>query len=464
MQPQKEEDGSKIFTYGPLRGRPDMWYEHIPRCQDDPNCFRSACGYCHPERDSRNTRWTWVYPERGQPQPQYTQPQYTQPQFSQAQAQAQAQAQHFLPTPPSQPFYPKEIKSKSEAPSDLDFRAIAPRPYNPWSFNSTELRKDFGSFSLFQRPHTRFSSALKIESPPKNSENQGTHFFPSDQDKLDEKHQDIAMEDKVVKEIEKLVNDPPKVQDETVQDETVQAETAQAVPAVQDEAVQETVQDEAVQDEAVQEKPKDTSSEKEAGQVSPLIKSLNETIPTVPTPASSNSDASSKAAAVLVTARTTLEPKTASFSGTRKELHLKSKSFQKEPLSFASETTKHLRIRKLAGHDQGRAQFSLRGGSSDSKLSKSSQSLQLEKTHAIKKESSSQSLDTDASPPVEGWWEMFILKVRMLIVALCALFAVVFSTVVPKKRTGLSGTTRDNPSGASKSASVPSPSLPSTTR
>jgi len=437
MQPQKEDDGNKIFMYGPLRGRPDMWYEHVPRCQDDPNCFRSACGYCHPERDSRNTRWTWVYPaERAQPHT----------------SQYASQPQNFLP-PPSQPYYPKEIKSKSEVASNLDIIDTSPRPYNPWAFNSTELRKDFGSFSLFQRPHARFSSALKIESP-KNAEKQGTQFFPSDQvqDKLDDKVQDTAIEDKVVQEIEKLVNDTPKVQDEVVQDEVVQ------------------------------EKPKDevalqnASSEQEAGQVKQVpspIKPLNEAIPTVPTPATSNPEASSKTAAVSTTARA-LEPKTASFSDTRKEFHLKSKSFQKEPLSFASETTKQLRIRKLAGHDQGRAQFSLKGGSSDSKLSKSSQSLQLEKTHrldAMKKESSSQLLDTDASPPVEGWLEMFILfwfacgkKVRMLLVALCALFAVVFSTVVPKKRTRSSGYPRDTPSGASKSASVPSPSLPPTAK
>jgi hypothetical protein len=309
------------------------------------------------------------------------------------------------------------------------------------------LRKDLGSFSLFQRPHTRFSSALKIESPKK----QDSELFPSDQvhDKLGDKVQDTTIEDKVVKEIEKLVNDTPKIQDE----------------AVQDEAVQETVQDE-----AVQEKPKDESAQ-ETEQVASPIKSLNEAIPTVPTPVTSNPDAPSKAPAVP----TPSEPKMASFSDIRKEFHLKSKSFQKEPLSFASETTKQLRIRKLAGHDQGRVQFSLRGGSSDSKSSKSSQSLQLEKTHrvdATKKESSSQLLDTDASPPIEGWWEMFILfwfacgkKVRMGIIALFALFAVVFSTVVPQKRTRSSGYTRDSPSGASKSASIPSPSLsPATTK
>jgi len=440
----KEDDGSKIFVYGPLRGRPDMWYDHVPRCQDDPNCFRSACGYCHPERDSRNTRWTWVYPaERVQPNtPQFSQP------------------QHFISSPPSQ-SYPKEIKSKSEVPCNLDFIDTSPRPYNPWAFNSTELRKDFGSFSLFQRPHARFSSALKIESP-KNEEKQGP--FDQVQDKLDDKVHDTAIDDKVVQEIEKLVNDAPEVQPEVVNTEVVNTEVVNT----------EVVHAEVVQDEAVREKPKDESvqelqndsSEQEAVQVKQMP-SPNEAIPAVPTPASSNPEASSKVAAVFTTARTALEPKTASFSDTRKGFHLKSKSFQKEPLSFASETTKQLRIRKLAGHDQRRAQFSLKGGSSDSKLSKSTPSLQLEKTNrldAMKKESSSQLLDTDASPPIEGWWEMFILfwftcgkKMRILIVALCALFAVVFSSVVPKKRT------RDTPSGASK-VSVPSPSLPATAK
>jgi len=81
----------------------------------------------------------------------------------------------------------------------------------------------------------------------------------------------------------------------------------------------------------------------------------------------------------MIASNNTLEPKTVSLSDSgRKEALLKSKSFQKEPLSFASETSKQLRIRKLAGHDQGRVQFSLKGGSSDSKLPKSS--LQLEKT------------------------------------------------------------------------------------
>jgi len=64
---------------------------------------------------------------------------------------------------------------------------------------------------------------------------------------------------------------------------------------------------------------------------------------------------------------------------------------------------------------------------------------------------------------------MFILfwfacgkKVRMLLLALSALFAVVFSKVVPNKSMRLShGHNRDNSSGASKSGSGPSPSLPS---
>jgi len=334
----------------------------------------------------------------------------------------------------------------------------------------------YRAFSLFQQPPVRFSSALKIESP-KTAETQGPQFFPSDQvqDKLDAFVQDSAIEDKV-QEIEKLVNDTPKVQDvvqDVVRDEVVRDEV------VRDEVVPAVVVQDVVQDEVVQEKPKDESaqeqfqnaSEQEAEQVKQVPSPIT---PTVSTPATSNPEVSSKATSVFTTttARTALEPKTASFSDTRKEFHLKSKSFQKESLSFASETTKQLRIRKLAGHDQGRAQFSLRGGSSDSKLSKSSQSLQLEKTRridAMKKESSSQLLDTDASPPVEGWWEMFILfwfacgkKMCALIVTLCALFAVVFSTIVPKKRS--SGSPRDA-SGASKSASVPSPSLlPATTK
>jgi len=280
----------------------------------------------------------------------------------------------------------------------------------------------------------KFSSALKIESP-QNIDKQGAQFFP-DKDKVQDAERAL-MEDKVVQEIE-MVHDSPKVEDEIVQDKDEDNQVAREERNIQ-----------------------------ETGQLSSLIKAVNEATPTLtPEPAISNSDKRATPTEVSTTG-SALEPKTVSSNEiSRKETNFKSKS-------FTSETTKRLLIRKLAGRDQGRVQFSLKGGSSDAKLSKPTQSLHLEKTRRldpVKKESSSQSLDTDASPPIvqeQVWWEMFILfwftcgkKARMLIVALCALFAVVFSRVVPKSARFSAGHNRDNSIGA-YSVSSPSPSLPS---
>jgi len=55
-------DNEKIFKHGPLAGRKEYWYEHVPICSDDPSCFRNSCGYSHPARDSKQIRWEWVYP------------------------------------------------------------------------------------------------------------------------------------------------------------------------------------------------------------------------------------------------------------------------------------------------------------------------------------------------------------------------------------------------------------------
>eukprot|EP00456_Euglypha_rotunda_P036468 TRINITY_DN2799_c0_g1_i37.p1 TRINITY_DN2799_c0_g1~~TRINITY_DN2799_c0_g1_i37.p1 ORF type:complete len:418 (+),score=47.86 TRINITY_DN2799_c0_g1_i37:61-1314(+) len=376
MQVPKEGDLSKMFRFGPLRGRPECWYEHIPQCQDDPNCFRSACGYCHPERDSRNTRWTWVYPSERNPQPQY-------PQRYPQQHQQSSQPSHN----------PKEIKSKSEAPLNLDI-VDGPRPYNPWSFNSTDLTKDFSSPLIqrsdlaIQRP-ARFSSALKIESPREIEKQQ---FFA--QQIVDEVVQD--------KQEKVAVAPQEKEKEKVAPQKEVQVEAAQAQPA---------------------------AGIAETNLATTLSEKVSTTVPKNELPSAP------KAASALIGIN-------------RAEIHFKSKAFQ--PLSHvSSEATKQLRIRKLVGHghepEPGRVQFSLKGGSSDTKLSKPSQPSHLEKTHRLdapKKESSSQSLDTDASPPIaqeQGWLEMFILlwftcgkKLRMLLVAICALFAVIFHRIVPK--------------------------------
>jgi len=61
-QSEEKTSEKKVFKFGPLRGCSDFFYDHVPRCQDDPNCFRMTCGSCHPQRDSQNTYWSWVYP------------------------------------------------------------------------------------------------------------------------------------------------------------------------------------------------------------------------------------------------------------------------------------------------------------------------------------------------------------------------------------------------------------------
>jgi hypothetical protein len=275
----------------------------------------------------------------------------------------------------------------------------------------------------------RFSSALKIESP-KNVENQGAQFFPPDQ--VQDKDQvpdtekgvveDKGVEEKVVQEIEKPVNETP-------------------------------------QDELVAQEQRDAQKQ-EVGQVVSPSKALNEVIPTAPIPIDTSSVPVSDKASTNTSS--SVEAKTTSGEISRKEIQVKSKTLQKE-----------LRIRKLPGHDQERAQFSLKGGSLDAKLSKPSQSLRLEKTCRLdgSKKESSQSLDTDASPPTEGWWEMFILfwfacgkKVRMLMVALFALFAVVFSRVPKNRPRSSRGHNRDNAAGASKSVSSPSALPPASTK
>jgi len=114
------------------------------------------------------------------------------------------------------------------------------------------------------------------------------------------------------------------------------------------------------------------------------------------------------------------------------------KAFQKGKSLFLlpSDTTKQIRLRKFTEED-GRVQFSLKGGRSDTKFPKvQPQSLSLEKRGAIKRESSSQSIDTDAAPPTSpkgGWWWMIIFlclafgnHVRVAVVSFCAFIAVTF--------------------------------------
>jgi len=70
QNPQKKSiDTSPYFKFGPLAGRSDFYYEHVPLCPEDPICFRSTCGYCHPCRDSQSTHWSWVYPLNPSSQP-----------------------------------------------------------------------------------------------------------------------------------------------------------------------------------------------------------------------------------------------------------------------------------------------------------------------------------------------------------------------------------------------------------
>jgi len=116
----EETSTESMFKFGPLRGRPEFWYEHVALCQEDPNCFRSACGYSHPERDSRSARWTWVYPADWY----------------------QTQGDKRVQQPSSKP-------SSNEGQWSSEKDAVSsPRAYNPWAFNNTDLRKGFGSGSL----------------------------------------------------------------------------------------------------------------------------------------------------------------------------------------------------------------------------------------------------------------------------------------------------------------------------
>jgi len=52
----------KSFKFGPFANKPECWYEHVSLCPEDPACFRTTCGFAHPERDSKSTRWEYVYP------------------------------------------------------------------------------------------------------------------------------------------------------------------------------------------------------------------------------------------------------------------------------------------------------------------------------------------------------------------------------------------------------------------
>jgi len=127
---------STMFKFGPLRGRPEFWYEHVPLCQEDPNCFRSACGYSHPERDSRSARWTWVYPTDW----------YQAHKVSQA---PQGDKRNISVQQPGYKLFGRDgVTQQKEAQPSSNEDVSSPRAYNPWAFNNTDLRKGFGSGSL----------------------------------------------------------------------------------------------------------------------------------------------------------------------------------------------------------------------------------------------------------------------------------------------------------------------------
>jgi len=131
----------KTFQFGPLRNRKEFWYEHVPICQDDPGCFRSACGYCHPERDARGVRWEWIYPVEWFQQQRAMESLIAQPKAS----KSNSDLGHAVMDAKSlrwdaEPFYKSESRESQESRES--------RSYDPWGYVPLHQRGSEQDFPL----------------------------------------------------------------------------------------------------------------------------------------------------------------------------------------------------------------------------------------------------------------------------------------------------------------------------
>jgi hypothetical protein len=160
----KSENTEKTyFQFGPLRGRPEFFYEHVPLCQEDPNCFRSTCGYCHPRRDSQTTHWSWVYPLENE---QKT----AEPKPLRSAVPPLLFGKQYENTEPSSLSRDSFFVEDSVILPNLDFldTSDTPPPHNPWDFNSTDLKNGFDGPSLRKVGWEKVIKDMKTESKVKN--------------------------------------------------------------------------------------------------------------------------------------------------------------------------------------------------------------------------------------------------------------------------------------------------------